>query len=90
VTHLASLAGQPADLDEIGGGGLFVGQELPVKTILAGRRESATFFEPAGSPLRVRAVDVAKGGEDAAVFGYCATLVRRPGAFKVGTVTAGA
>lgn len=72
---------------EVGGGGLFIGQELSAGTILAGRRESATFFEPAGSPLRVRAVDVAKGGEDAAVFGYCATLVRRPGAFKVGTLT---
>lgn len=71
----------------IGGGGIFVGQELPAATILAGRRESATFFEPAGSPLRVRATDVAKGGEDAAVFGYCATLVRRPGAFKAGTLT---
>lgn len=72
---------------DVGGGGIFIGQELPAGTILAGRRESATFFEPAGSPLRVRAVDVAKGGEDAAVFGYCATLVRRPGAFAVGTTT---
>lgn len=69
----------------MGGSGIFIGQELPAATVLAGRRESATFFEPSGSPLRVRAVDIARGGEDAAVFGYCATLIRRPGAFKVGT-----
>jgi hypothetical protein len=69
----------------VGGSGLFIGQELAPDTILAGRREAATYFEPGGVPLKVRAVDIAKAGEDAALFGYCATLVRRPAAFKAGT-----
>jgi hypothetical protein len=69
----------------VGGSGMFIGQELPAATILAGRREAATFFEPAGVPIKVRAVDLANGGEDGAAFGYCATLVRKPTSFKAGT-----
>lgn len=45
---------------------------------LVGARESATFYELAGSPIRVAAgavQDVSRGGVDVGVFGYFASIV---------------
>lgn len=42
---------------------------------LVGTREAATFYELPGSPIRVEAVDMVKGGIDAGVFGYYAVLI---------------
>lgn len=46
-------------------------------TAIVGAKQAATFFELAGSPLRVEAEHIAKGGKDAALFGYTATLLNR-------------
>ncbi|MHD0111144.1 hypothetical protein ACQX3I_12060, partial [Corynebacterium diphtheriae] len=46
-------------------------------TAIVGAKQAATFFELAGSPLRVEAEHIAKGGKDAALFGYTATLINR-------------
>ena len=53
-------------------------------TAIVGSRLSATFYELAGSPLRVEAEHIAKGGRDAALFGYTAKLLnRKEGLVKV-------
>ena len=45
---------------------------------------AATFYELSGSPLRVEAEHIAKGGRDAALFGYTAKLLnRKEGLVKV-------
>ncbi len=43
--------------------------------LLVGSRDAATFYELPGSPIRVEAVDMVKGGIDAGVFGYYAVLI---------------
>lgn len=43
--------------------------------VLVGARDSVTVHELAGSPIRVNALDIAKGGIDEAVFGYCAARI---------------
>lgn len=43
--------------------------------VLVGAREAVTVHELAGSPIRVNALDIAKGGVDEAVFGYCAARI---------------
>jgi hypothetical protein len=53
--------------------------------ILAMASGAATFYET--GPIRVNAVDIAKGGLDEAVFGYTATLVNAPAAVVKATVT---
>lgn len=53
-------------------------------TAIVGTKTAATFYELAGSPLRVEAEHIAKGGRDAALFGYTAHMVNRPeGLIKV-------
>ena len=37
-----------------------------------------TFYELPGSPIRVEAIDMTKGGIDPGVFGYYATMVNQP------------
>lgn len=47
--------------------------------VLVGAREAATFRELPGSPIRVEGVfDMARGGEDPGLFGYCATEIHQP------------
>ncbi|QFG13037.1 major capsid and protease fusion protein [Gordonia phage Schiebs] len=53
-------------------------------TAIVGAQAAATFYELSGSPIRVQAEHVAKGGQDAALFGYTAALLNRPeGLLKV-------
>lgn len=53
-------------------------------TAIIGTKAAVTHFELAGSPLRVEAEHIAKGGRDAALFGYTAKMVNRPeGLIKV-------
>lgn len=54
--------------------------------VLVGAKGGIDFDEPAGGPLLIDAVDIAKGGIDKAVHGYLQTFVKRPEAFVlVGT-----
>jgi hypothetical protein len=43
--------------------------------VVAGMKNAGTFYELPGSPIRVEALDIAKGGIDEALFGYWATLL---------------
>ncbi len=57
----------------------FVASELAVKgALISWAKPALTFFELPGSPLRVVAEDIARGGRDAAIFGYYATMVNNP------------
>ena len=57
-------------------------------TVVVGARMAATFYELAGSPLRVEAVSLPDGGVNVGVFGYYATLVHATGGLsKVSIVT---
>jgi hypothetical protein len=47
-------------------------------TAIVGTMAAATHYELGGSPLRVEAEHIAKGGRDAALFGYTAKMVNRP------------
>ena len=47
-------------------------------TAIIGTKAAATHYELAGSPLRVEAEHIAKGGRDAALFGYTAKMINRP------------
>lgn len=48
---------------------------LDAGDVLVGAREAITVMELAGSPIRVNALDIAKGGVDEAVFGYVAARI---------------
>ena len=48
--------------------------------VLVGAREAATVLELPGSPIRVSAIDIARGGLDEAVFGYVGVKVDYPAA----------
>lgn len=53
-------------------------------TAIVGSKLAATFYELGGSPLRVEAEHIAKGGRDAALFGYTAKMInRKDGLVKV-------
>lgn len=43
--------------------------------VYVGAKEAITFFELAGSPIQVEAIDVSKGGFDEALFGYYALVL---------------
>jgi hypothetical protein len=43
--------------------------------VLVGARDAIKVHELGGSPIRVNALDIARGGTDEAVFGYCAARV---------------
>lgn len=47
-------------------------------TAIVGTKPAATHYELGGSPLRVEAEHIAKGGRDAALFGYTANMLNRP------------
>ena len=59
--------------------------ELVTKgSAIIGTKSAVTHYELAGSPLRVEAEHIAKGGRDAALFGYTALMVNKPeGLIKV-------
>lgn len=46
--------------------------------VIVGQKAAATFFELPGSPLRAQAEHIAKGGRDAALFGYTSEMLNRP------------
>ena len=48
---------------------------LDAGDVLVGAREAITVHELPGSPIRVNALDIAKGGVDEAVFGYVAARI---------------
>jgi HK97 family phage prohead protease len=53
---------------------------VPAGSIIMGVRPAISFYElGGGAPIRVEALDVARAGVDSAVYGYCGTLVNRPG-----------
>ena len=43
--------------------------------MVAGTKAAGTFYELQGAPIRVEAIDIARGGIDEALFGYWATLL---------------
>lgn len=51
---------------------------VPAGTVVLGAKPAVTHYELAGSPLRVEAEHIAKGGRDAALFGYTALMLNRP------------
>lgn len=55
--------------------------------VIVGTRDAATFYELPGSPIRVEAVDMVKGGIDAGVFGYYALLTHDADALQNVTIT---
>jgi HK97 family phage prohead protease len=53
---------------------------VPAGKVILGVTPSISFYElGGGAPIRVEALDVARAGIDSAVYGYCGTLVNRPG-----------
>lgn len=54
-------------------------------TVIVGAKPAVTHYELGGSPIRAQAAHIAKGGEDAALFGYTALLLNKaPGLAKIG------
>ena len=51
---------------------------VPRGEVIVGAKTAVTHFELAGSPLRVEAEHLARGGRDAALFGYTALMVNKP------------
>lgn len=53
-------------------------QFVPRGEVIVGAKAAVTHYELAGSPLRVEAEHLARGGRDAALFGYTALMVNKP------------
>lgn len=49
--------------------------DVAATEVIVGAREAVTFFELGGSPIRVEAIDVNRGGMDEALFGYYALVL---------------
>ena len=84
---LAFLGGS-LSLDGTGSFGntsLFVSDFISANGVLAGTRNAASFHELAPA-LRVNVANVANGGIDAGLFGYCATVVNQPAGLAVATL----
>ncbi|MBF6483847.1 hypothetical protein IU431_06705 [Nocardia otitidiscaviarum] len=60
---------------------------VPAGTVVVGAKPAATFYELPGSPIRVEAIELAKGGRDGALFGYYATLLHNAKGIAAVTVT---
>jgi hypothetical protein len=58
---------------------------LDAGTVLVGSREAATSYELPGSPIRVEALDMVKGGIDVGLFGYHAVVLHDAGALALVT-----
>lgn len=57
---------------------------VPKGTVIVGAKPAVEFYELGGSPIRVNALDLARGGVDHAVFGYTANhLTNAKGLVKV-------
>lgn len=48
--------------------------EIGADDVYVGAKEAITFFELPGTPIQVSALDVSRGGEDEALFGYFALI----------------
>lgn len=59
-------------------------------TVLVGAKPAVTFYELAGTPIRVDAVNIVNGGYDAGVFGYYAPLLQNAKGLVKATFTAAA
>jgi hypothetical protein len=68
-----------------GNSSLFVSDFISANGVLAGTRNAASFHELAPA-LRVNVANVANGGIDAGLFGYCATVVNQPAGLAVATL----
>lgn len=53
--------------------------DVPAGSVLVGTRAAVTVHELGGSPIRVEALDIAKGGVDDALFGYYAVNIHDEG-----------
>lgn len=51
---------------------------VPKDTVIGYAKPAVTFYELAGSPIRVNAQHIAQGGIDEALFGYYATILNEP------------
>lgn len=63
---------------------------VPAGSVILGAKPAVTHYELAGSPLRVEAEHIAKGGRDAALFGYTALMLNRPEGLRSVKFAAGA
>lgn len=61
---------------------------LGANDVLALDSRAATYYENSAQPIRVQAIELAKGGIDIAVFGYAAEIVHDKRAIIKATVTA--
>lgn len=65
-------------------------RNMPPRTVLIGAKAAVEYRElGGGSPVRVDAVDLARGGFDRAFFGYYSLFMARPGGVVAVTVDAG-
>lgn len=60
---------------------------VPQGTMIVGAKSAATHYELPGSPIRVEAEHIAKGGRDRALFGYTANLLVKPEGLRKITFT---
>lgn len=61
---------------------------VPAGTVVVGHKSAVDFYELPGSPVRVNALDLARGGIDHAVYGYHAeSLAKAAGLVKVAWAT---
>ncbi|MFD8101939.1 hypothetical protein ACFV24_20570 [Nocardia fluminea] len=61
---------------------------VPAGTVVVGHRSAVNFYELPGSPVRVNALDLARGGIDHAVYGYHSELLAKAaGLVKVAWAT---
>lgn len=60
---------------------------VPAGTVVAGVKGAGTFYELPGSPVRVEAIDIARGGIDEALFGYWAALLHDSNGIVKATLT---
>ncbi|KAF0258767.1 Phage capsid family protein [Clavibacter michiganensis subsp. michiganensis] len=56
--------------------------------VLVGAKEAVTVAELGGSPIRVNAIDIARGGVDEALFGYVQTRIEYPTGLQLVTPNA--
>ena len=65
---------------DLGGFRIIPSAAMDAGDVLVGARDAIKVHELSGSPIRVNALDIAKGGVDEAVFGYCAARIDDAGA----------
>ena len=85
VQDALAFLGGSLSLDGTGSFGstsLFVSDFIAANKVIAGTRNAASFHELAPA-LRVNVANVANGGIDAGLFGYCATVVNQPAGLAV-------